>query len=77
MKYIKYQKKNSPWNINFNFEKVQITLRFKNNREHREAGFELMGKFLSNIGEEFYTIEKNSFLAGNQIICKLNPKIQN
>jgi translation initiation factor IF-3 len=58
-------------------KKVQITLRFKNNREHREKGFELMGKFLLNIGEEFYIIEKNSFLAGNQIICKLNPKIQN
>jgi translation initiation factor IF-3 len=60
-------------------KKVQITLRFKNNRElsHKEKGFELMNRFLSCIGEDSYTVEKSSFMAGNQIICKLNPKIQN
>ena len=58
-------------------KKVQITLKFKNNRElsHKEKGFELMNKFLLNIGEDFYVIEKKSFMAGNQIICKVNPKI--
>lgn len=58
-------------------KKVQITLKFKNNRElsHREKGFELMEKFLLCVGEDLHTVEKKSFMAGNQIICKINPKI--
>ena len=60
-------------------KKVQLTLKFKSNRElsHKEKGFELINKFISGIGEDVFVIEKNPFISSNQIICKLNPKSAN
>lgn len=57
-------------------KKLQITLKFKSNRElsHKEKGFELMNKFIEKIGEDIFSIEKNPFMTSNQIICKLCPK---
>lgn len=60
-------------------KKVQLTLKFKSNRElsHKEKGFELINKFINNIGEDIFVIEKQPFMSSNQIICKLIPRPQN
>lgn len=60
-------------------KKLQITLKFKSNRElsHKEKGFDLMNKFIELIGDDIFSMEKKPFMASNQIICKLNPKSQN
>jgi translation initiation factor IF-3 len=57
-------------------KKVQITLKFKSNRElsHKEKGFELINKFLECIDNSIFSIEKKPFMTSNQIICKLTPK---
>lgn len=59
-----------------NGKKLQITLKFKSNRElsYKEKGFELMNKFIEKIGEDIFSIEKKPFMTSNQIICKLCPK---
>lgn len=60
-------------------KKVQLTLKFKSNRElsHKEKGFELINKFIDGIGEDIFIIEKKPFMSSNQIICKLIPKSLN
>lgn len=59
-----------------NGKKLQITLKFKSNRElsNKDKGFELMNRFINKIGEDIFLIEKKPFITSNQIICKLCPK---
>lgn len=59
-------------------KKLQITLKFKSLRElsHKEKGFDLMNRFINRIDENIFNIEKKPFMASNQIICKLVPKLK-